>query len=37
MEHFVHQLSSLQALRVAGILAKEFWLPLVRKNFWLPT
>jgi len=37
MEHFVHQLSPVQALRAAGILAKEFWLPQVRKNFWLPT
>lgn len=37
MEKFVHHLSPMHALRLAGILANDFWLPQVRKNFWLPT
>jgi transposase len=37
LAHFVHQLTPMKALRLAGILSKDFWLPQVRKNFWLPT
>jgi len=37
LQHFVHHLSPMQALRFAGILAEDFWLPQVRKDFWLPT
>jgi hypothetical protein len=37
VEHFVHQLSPVRAMCLAGILSKDFWLPQVRKNFWLPT
>jgi transposase len=37
VEHFIHDLSPMKTLRLAGILAKDFWLPEVCKNFWPPT
>lgn len=37
LEQFVHHLSPMHALRIAGILSQGFWLPQVRKNFWQPT
>lgn len=37
VEQFIGHLSPVKTLRLAGILAKDFWLPEVRKNFWSPT
>jgi transposase len=37
VEAFIHHLSPMKTLRLAGILAKDFWLPQVCKNFWSPT
>jgi transposase len=37
VERFIHHLSPMTTLRFAGILSKDFWLPEVCKNFWLPT
>ena len=37
VEAFIHHLSPMKTLRLAGILAKDFWLAEVCKNFWSPT
>lgn len=37
VEQYIHQLSPVKTLRLAGILANDFWLPEVCKNFWLAT
>jgi transposase len=36
-EAYIHHLSPMKTLRLAGILSKDFWLPSVCKNFWRPT
>jgi transposase len=37
VEKFIDHLSPVKTLRLAGILAKNFWLSEVCKNFWSPT
>jgi transposase len=37
VENFIRHLSPMTTLRLAGILANDFWLPEVCKNFWSPT
>jgi transposase len=37
VERYIDHLTPVKTLRLAGILAKSFWLPQVCKNFWSPT
>jgi transposase len=37
VERYIDHLTPVKTLRLAGILAEDFWLPEVCKNFWSPT
>jgi transposase len=37
VERYIDHLTPMKTLRLAGILAKNFWLPEACKNFWSPT